>query len=99
MSTMTDPTFASIALGAPQVHRNLVVFPIVTSSPNPAQWLTLAEAIEQQLLTVTEVSHSGSVPELAVNNRADRPVLLLDGEELVGAKQNRVLNTTILLKE
>ena len=28
---------------------------------------------------------------------ADRPVLLLDGEELVGAKQNRVLNTTVLV--
>jgi len=32
-----------------------------------------------------------------VTNAADRPVLLLDGEELVGAKQNRVLNTTVLV--
>jgi hypothetical protein len=39
------------------------------------------------------------VPELKVLNRAEKPVLLLDGEELAGAKQNRVLNTTILLRE
>jgi hypothetical protein len=34
-----------------------------------------------------------------VINIAEKPVLLLDGEELAGAKQNRVLNTTILLHE
>jgi hypothetical protein len=99
MNTVTDQSFASIQLGAPQVHRNIVMFPIIAPSHNAARWLTLGEALEQQLLTVTEVSHGGSVPELAVINRADRPVLLLDGEELIGAKQNRVLNTTILLKE
>jgi hypothetical protein len=48
---------------------------------------------------VTEISEGGHVPELKVINRGDKPVLLIDGEELVGAKQNRVLNTTILLKE
>jgi len=99
MNTTTDTSFASIELGAPQVHRNIVVFPILSPSHDTADWLTLGEALEQQLLIVTEVSQGGSVPELAVINRADRPVLLLDGEELIGAKQNRVLNTTILLKE
>jgi hypothetical protein len=99
MNTTIGQSFASIELGAPQVHRNIVVFPILNPSHNAAYWLTLGEALEQQLLTVTEVSQGGSVPELAVINRADRPVLLLDGEELIGAKQNRVLNTTILLKE
>ena len=34
-----------------------------------------------------------------VNNWADIRVLLLGGEELIGAKQNRVLNTTILLRK
>jgi len=43
------------------------------------------------------VSEAGSVPFLQVANGADRPLLLLDGEELVGAKQNRILNTTVLV--
>ena len=30
-------------------------------------------------------------------NGTDRPLLLLDGEELIGAKQNRILNTTVLV--
>jgi len=46
---------------------------------------------------VKEVSESGSVPELKVINMGDKDVLLLDGEELTGAKQNRVLNTTVLI--
>jgi hypothetical protein len=36
---------------------------------------------------VTDVSEAGSVPFLTVANRADRPLLLLDGEELIGAMQ------------
>ena len=42
---------------------------------------------------ITEVSESGSVPALRFVNDCDCPVLLLDGEELVGAKQNRVINS------
>jgi hypothetical protein len=51
------------------------------------------------LLTIREKGEAGTVPELLVINEADSPVLLLDGEELIGVKQNRTLNTTILLKE
>jgi hypothetical protein len=37
------------------------------------------------------------VPELAVANPLGEQVLLYDGEELVGAKQNRILNVTVLV--
>ena len=46
---------------------------------------------------ITEVSLQGSVPELRVINRGTKPVFILDGEELVGAKQNRVVNLSILV--
>jgi hypothetical protein len=99
MNATTQKCLSSLQLGKPQAHRNIVVFPLLGSPNGSSRWLTLGEAIEQRLLTVTEVSRNGSVPELIVSNHASRPVLLLDGEELVGAKQNRVLNTTILVKE
>ena len=60
-------------------------------------YLTLRESLDADLVTISEVDLSGSVPELKVTNTSERFVLLLDGEELVGAKQNRVLNTSILL--
>lgn len=59
--------------------------------------LTLGEALAAGTLAITEVVEGGTVPELRVINRAALPVLLLDGEELAGAKQNRALNTTLLL--
>ena len=39
----------------------------------------------------------GHVPELAFENGSDEKILLVDGDELVGARQNRVLNLTILV--
>jgi hypothetical protein len=62
--------------------------------PDPG-WLTLAEA--GLAVTIEEVNEAGAVPTLRLTSTADRPVLLLDGEELIGAKQNRVLNTTVLV--
>ncbi len=46
---------------------------------------------------MTEVSDAGSVPYLQAVNMGPWPVLIFDGEELVGAKQNRIVNTTILV--
>jgi hypothetical protein len=40
---------------------------------------------------------SPAAPELRVKNSSGTPVLILDGEELVGAKQNRIVNVTILV--
>jgi hypothetical protein len=37
------------------------------------------------------------VPELKFENRSDQPILIVDGEALVGAKQNRIVNISILV--
>jgi hypothetical protein len=56
----------------------------------------LDEALASKAVDVTETSDSGSVPVLKFLSRSPVPVLLLDGEELIGAKQNRILNASIL---
>jgi hypothetical protein len=77
----------------------MTVFPLFTGVNHSPEYITLADALERESLTIAEVSSGGSVPEVKVSSRADLPVLLLEGEELAGAKQNRVLNTSILLKQ
>lgn len=99
MNAAIADSLTRLTLGPAQTHRNIAVFPLLGLDAGPAPYLTLGEALASHCLTVTEVSQGGSVPELKVISQSDRPVLLLDGEELIGAKQNRALNTTILLRE
>lgn len=88
----------SVQFGAAQRYKNIAIVPLI--APDGAfRYRTLGEALATSDITITEISASGSVPELLVINRGKSPVLLIDGEELAGAKQNRVLNTSILLKE
>ena len=86
-------------IGEPSSYRNLEMVPLFTPEPVAPErdYLLFDEAATENLAYVTEISNSGSVPELRVVNDSDLPVLLLDGEELVGAKQNRVLNLTVLV--
>jgi hypothetical protein len=89
----------TLEIGEPQMHGKIVILPLRGGKGGSIDYLTLREALSGSLIRVTEVDSGGSVPELKVVNGADLPVILLDGEELAGAKQNRVLNATILLKE
>jgi hypothetical protein len=97
MTSQIADTLKQLTLGEPQVFQNLAVFPLLAGVEAQADYVTLAEALKGSHVRVTEVSAGGNVPELLLDNASPRRVLLLDGDELVGAKQNRVLNITILV--
>lgn len=99
MEKIITDYLATIALEESQSYKNITVFPLFSDKNHGPEYLTLKEALALGVLTITEISEGGSVPQLKAINKGDLPILLLDGEELAGAKQNRVLNTTILLKE
>jgi len=97
---MPDPLkefLDQVKIGAKQSHKNMTLYCLLAAQEAPVDFLSLDEALDKEALVVTEVCEGGSVPELKVANRSDEKILLLDGEELVGAKQNRVLNVTILI--
>jgi hypothetical protein len=81
------------------IYRNLSVFPLRYPEEGQLDYLTLGEALRlgRGKFTIREVSGSGSVRELLVVNGLDKAVLILEGEELIGAKQNRVPNLTLLV--
>jgi hypothetical protein len=96
-ATKLRPFVATLTPEQPIRHKNLTVVPLSDRQHNELDYVLSAEAIESGILEVTEVGEQGTVPELFAIVQGDMNVLLLSGEELVGAKQNRILNTSIIL--
>ena len=90
-------TLGTLQIGPPQSHANMMIYPLSLKNGHSRGYRTLDEALEAQTIQVLEVSEGGNVPTLKVRNTGDLPVLMIVGEELIGAKQNRVLNTSLLV--
>ncbi len=86
----------SLEFGEIASHEGLAMVPLLGLSVDP-DYLLLEEALDTGCAQVSEVSTAGDVNQLQFSNKCERPVLLLDGEEIRGAKQNRVMNLTILV--
>jgi hypothetical protein len=100
--TYTGTTLVqALRLGERQAHGPLAVFPLFLERHGEGHgrphFITLRQALGEGRALITEVDEGGSVPELRVVNKGDARLLIVDGEELRGAKQNRVLNTSILV--
>ena len=87
----------TVTLGEPMHHHNLTLFPLLWPESQMPPYTLLSTAIGTGEAVVEEVSEKGSVSTLTVTNRCDRPILIPEGEILIGAKQNRVVNVTVLV--
>ncbi|RZB36278.1 MAG: hypothetical protein SRB2_02103 [Desulfobacteraceae bacterium Eth-SRB2] len=91
-------SFLEIAkLARKQVHRNLTIFPLLAPDGIEPEYLTLEQALDKDLIQITELNTQGSVPELRLQNLGKKSVMIIEGEELVGAKQNRIVNSSFLI--
>ncbi|QDU95604.1 ARPP-1 family domain-containing protein [Lignipirellula cremea] len=86
-----------LRVGDPVRHEALSVFPLFCEVNGGVDYRLSDAALADESLLVEEVSEGGSVPDLLVENKGDVRVLFLEGEELVGARQNRILNTSVLV--
>ena len=90
-------TLEGIQIGDPVRSGALTAWPLFPLEDQEPGYDLLADAIAAGTVRISEVSAAGSVPELIAENRGLRHVLIIDGEELIGAKQNRVVNLSILI--
>lgn len=82
--------------GEPQQFDSLWLVPLFAADEPRAEYLGLDEAVAGGLV-VREVDEQGAVNSLLVENPLDLPVLVYEGQELVGAKQNRILDVSTLV--
>src|SRR5690606_12314841 len=86
-----------VAIAEPVAWHGLTVFPLIGAVDTEPSYVTFGPARDAGAFRSTEVTDAGVVGELEAVNDGDVDVLLLDGEEVVGAKQNRMINLTILV--
>ncbi len=92
-----EETLHAVEVGPSLTFGSLTMFPLNGGNGRSPAYITLDEAVASGTIEIRELSEAGSVPQLKVTNSGDCAVFMLDGEELQGAKQNRVLNLTILV--
>jgi hypothetical protein len=95
-----DAFLNRLRVGRPVHVENLTVVPLLKGGdwgPEAAGYLTLDEGLASGQVKLREVGLDGIVSAIELDNLSGQPVLILDGEELSGAKQNRVPNSTILV--
>jgi len=91
-----DQVLQQVKIAQAMSHEGLTSYPLIRDTLFAKDYLTLDEALTNKTAVITEVSEGGSVPQLLLRNMGEQAVFLLDGEELTGAKQNRILNISIL---
>ncbi len=98
---MTTDTKTEAALpfqaGDTVTHRGISVTPLFPMHDPSCAYISLADAVAKGL-SVTEVDEAGDVGEIVVTNPTSHRVLLYDGEEIAGAKQDRIINVSVLVE-
>jgi hypothetical protein len=87
---------SEVTVNEPSAWNALQVFPLVHPNGHPPTCALVEELLERGEVEVAEISQGGAVPTIKVLNRSGLDALILDGTELRGAKQNRMVNLTIV---
>ncbi|MCO5316696.1 MAG: hypothetical protein M9938_11135 [Solirubrobacterales bacterium] len=86
---------SSLTVGEPSSSGPLTVLPVFGSEPRQ-EYISLKAAIGRGL-TVKELTGGASVRDLVIDNPGRSAVLVFEGEEVLGAQQNRTFDTSVLI--
>jgi hypothetical protein len=95
LPTLHDFLAEPLRVGEPDVCGALAVFPIF-GPPRIAEYVAFADGVARGMV-VKELDGGASVNDLLVLNPTDVNVLLYEGEEVLGAQQNRTFDVSVLV--
>lgn len=95
-SSLLDSLKHAIISGHQQCG-SLEVFHLQWPIDKGPAYATLDEALEAHWIEIAEVTESGHVSQIKIINRSEHLIFLMAGEQLVGCKQNRILNSSIMV--
>jgi hypothetical protein len=93
--TASDYLAAPLEVGEPDVCGGLAVYPIW--GPRPVQHYISFRQGRESGVVIKELDDGASVNDLLVINDTENAVLLFEGEEVLGAQQNRTFDITALI--
>jgi hypothetical protein len=93
-SEAADDFYSELTVGEPEVHGNLAVYPIYLPGGGEKMddLLTMSEAMKTDRFKITELEDGAVVNSLEVRNNTGKNVVLLAGEIIRGAKQDRIVS-------
>ena len=85
-----------VNVGTPVTCGGMSLYPLFSDAPAAGAYLAGPQAAAAGVIDVTELQDGAEVSELQLLNTGHMPLLLVEGEMLLGAKQNRTLNLSVL---
>jgi hypothetical protein len=96
MHAVMEKYVKSLQVGEGVHYGAMTLFPLSRSIDSPLRYRVLADALADGSVEVRE-KPAATVPELWLINHSDTIVLVMGGEEVVGGKQNRMVNASFLI--
>jgi hypothetical protein len=90
------PNLNPVQLTEPVFLRNLIIYPILGSTTDDIEISAIDDILAQNNGGFRELD-APDINRISFSNRGDTPVLILDGEEIIGSLQNRIAADSILV--
>ena len=85
-----------LSLAERQNYENMTVIPILSDTNTPFDVLDLKEGLKMGLVKIEECDNS-NIEQVKLKNNSISPLILLDGEEIAGSLQNRIISQTMII--